>query len=302
MRNVPTDLTIVVVTYDSAHVVGALLDSLPAALDGLVADVVVVDNGSRDGTADLVAERTDCRLVRSTNVGYAGGLNRGVREAAPAPAVLILNPDVRMDPGSIQPLLAALDHDRVAIAAPRVRSDDGDLHFSLRRDPSLLRALGLSRLRHPALSEYVQEPAAYDHEGPVDWALGAIVALRRDVFDELGGWDESYFLYSEETDYCLRARDLGWATWFVPSSTAVHVGGGSGQNDLTHTLQIVNRVRLYSRRHAAPAAWAYYVLTLLAEATWVARGHSQSRASIRALLHPSARPAQLGLPRSLLPR
>src|ERR1035438_1243678 len=85
------DLAVVIVTYNSSHDIGDLLDSLPAALDGLTADVVVVDNGSADGTADLVAARGDSRVVRSANVGYAGGINRGVREAAPADAILILD-------------------------------------------------------------------------------------------------------------------------------------------------------------------------------------------------------------------
>ena len=78
------DIAVVIVTYNSAPVIGDLLDSLPRALDGLTADVVVVDNGSIDGTGELVAALGACRVVRSVNAGYAGGINRGVREAAPA--------------------------------------------------------------------------------------------------------------------------------------------------------------------------------------------------------------------------
>lgn len=96
MSYVQPDLDVVIVTYNNRNVVGGLLDSLPAALDGLTADVIVVDNGSTDGTAELIAARDDCRLVRSANVGYAGGINRGVREAIPAEAILILNADVRL--------------------------------------------------------------------------------------------------------------------------------------------------------------------------------------------------------------
>src|SRR5262249_14986430 len=129
------ELSVVVVTYNSAHVVGELLDSLPAALGGVSADVVVVDNGSTDGTAELLAARADCRLVEAANRGYAAGINRGVREGAPAEAVLVLNPDVRLMSGAVPPLLAALRLPGTGVAAPQVREPGGALSWSLRREP-----------------------------------------------------------------------------------------------------------------------------------------------------------------------
>ena len=179
------DIAVVIVTYNSAHVIGDLLDSLPRALDGLTADVVVVDNGSSDGTAERVAALGGCRLVRSANVGYAGGINRGVREAAPAQAILVLNPDLRLHPGSLPPLLAALREPRVGIAAPRVLTAQGDLHLSLRREPTLPRALGLTRTRLAVFSEYVYDPSAYTRPGTVDWALGAALLMSRECYEAL---------------------------------------------------------------------------------------------------------------------
>ena len=295
------DVAVVVVTYNSAAVVGALLDSLPAALDGLAADVVVVDNGSTDDTCAVLAARSDHRLVTAPNAGYAAGINCGLRHARTADAYLVLNPDVRMDPGSVRALVGALAHPGVGITAPRVRAADGSLDRSLRREPTVLRALGLSRLGLPVLSEHVQEADAYERPGPVAWALGAVLAVSASCAREVGEWDESFFLYSEETDFCLRAADAGWRTWFTPEAGAVHVGGASGRNDLTHTLQILNRVRLYRRRSGAVAGAAYYALTVLAELSWILRGHHESRASVRALLRPSARPAVLAPDRRLVP-
>ena len=295
------DVALIVVTYNSATVVTDLLDSLPAALDGLVADVLVVDNGSHDGTADLLAQRPDCRVVRSTNRGYAAGINLGVEHAGAAPAVVVLNPDVRLDAGAVRRLLEPLARPQVGIVAPRVHAVDGSLHLSLRRTPTLARALGLSRTRIPALSEYVHEARAYEQPGPVDWALGAILAISRDCLDDVGAWDESFFLYSEETDFCLRASDRGWVTWYEPSATATHIGGASGQNDFTHTLQILNRVRLYRRRSGPVAGFCYYVLTILSEASWAIRGHHQSRTAIRALLRPSTRPVEAEWGEGLVP-
>jgi len=121
------DLAVVIVTYNSSREIGDLLDSLPGALDGCTAEVVVVDNGSADGTADLAAARGGCRVVRSANVGYAAGINRGVREAGPASAILVLNPDVRLSPHSVPPLVEALEETSTGIVVPQLLAPDGTL-------------------------------------------------------------------------------------------------------------------------------------------------------------------------------
>jgi N-acetylglucosaminyl-diphospho-decaprenol L-rhamnosyltransferase len=301
MTYVLPDIDVVIVTYNSAHVITDLLDSLPAALDELSADVVVVDNGSTDGTAELLESRGDCRIVRSANVGYAAGINRGVREAAGADRILILNPDTRLQERSVDPLVQALREPRTGIVAPLIQSATGKLELSLRREPTLLRGLGLARTGSAVFSEYVSEVAEYDKPHVVDWALGAVLLMSRECFEALGGWDESYFLYSEETDLSLRARDIGLLTRFEPHSVAVHIGGQSGRNNKTHAMQIVNRVRLYRRRNGVLASWCYYWLTVASELSWVARGHQQSRFAIAALLRPSLRPAELHCSDQLLP-
>jgi N-acetylglucosaminyl-diphospho-decaprenol L-rhamnosyltransferase len=299
---VQADLAIVIVTYNSSHVIGDLLDSLPAALDGITADVIVVDNGSADGTADLAGARGDCRVVRSANVGYAGGINRGVREASPADAILVLNPDVRLKAGSVAPLLDALHQPGTGIVVPQLRSADGSLEPSLRREPTLLRALGLEKTGLAALSERVADAEEYTYPHRVDWAQGAVVLMSRACFDALNGWDESFFLYSEETDLSLRARDLGLLTRYEPGSVAVHIGAQSGTSNQIHAMQIVNRVRLYRRRNRLLASWCYFWLAIASEATWWLRGHRQSRFAIAALLRPSLRPLELNCSHQLLPR
>ena len=291
---------VVIVTYNSADAVGPLLGSMPASLDGLEADVVVVDNDSTDDTVELVSGRVQ-RLVRQSNLGFAAGINAGVRSSPSRGPIVVLNPDAVLAAGSLRTLVAGLEAPHVGITAPLVRDSQGHLSQSLRREPTLLRALGLGRTGSPLLSEYVTESTAYDTAHVVDWALGAALALDRSCFDEIGGWDESYFLYSEETDFCLRARDLGWTTMFVPGAEVMHVGGGSGRSDKTHVMQIVNRVRLYRRRHSAASALVYLALTVLSEASWLARGNRQSRAAIVALLRPRRRPVELGCSDSLLP-
>lgn len=296
------DVVAVVVTYNSAHVVAGLLDSLPQALDGLSAEVVVVDNGSTDGTVAVLEKRSDCKVVRSANVGYSAGINRGVREGAPTGDILVLNPDVRLEPGAVKHLVAAASPSGTGVVAPRIQSEDGGLFLSLRRAPTVLRALGLNRTGVPLLAECVTNRADYERSAVVDWALGAVLLVTRDCFEALGGWDESYFLYSEETDFSLRARDQGFLTRYEPAAVAMHIGGQSGQNDHTHVMQIVNRVRLYRRRHRRLPTVVYYGLTVLCELSWLARGQRQSQAAVLALLRPSRRPAVLGCSNRLIPR
>jgi N-acetylglucosaminyl-diphospho-decaprenol L-rhamnosyltransferase len=294
-----TAVAIVVVTYNSEACVGDLLDSLVGSGADLV---VVVDNGSTDTTVQLVEGRDDVRLVRSTNVGYSGGINQGVRAAPDADAYLILNPDLVVRSGVIAALTTALADPRVGIAVPLILDSEGHRQDSLRREPSIFRAIGLSWTRIPFLSEYVSGDGEYRAPRDADWALGAAVMFTRACYEAIGPWDESYFLYSEEMDFCLRARDAGWRTRLVPEAVVVHHEGGSGRSDATHVMQIVNRVRLYARRHSKPAGYAYLALNVLSELTWLLRGQKQSRASVRGLLRPRTRPSVLGCSTSLLPR
>ncbi|GAA1969407.1 glycosyltransferase family 2 protein [Nocardioides panacihumi] len=295
-------VTTVVVTYNSAHVIDGLLDSLGPALDGLASDTVVVDNSSTDGTVDVVGRRDDVTLVRAPNLGYAAGINRGVAASAGSGPILILNPDVRLEPGSVRALLEALRRPGTGVAAPRVLDSTGALVPSMRREPTLARNLGLGGTGRPRFAEYVEEPGAYDAPAVCDWALGAVLLVSRECHEALGGWDESFFLYSEETDFCLRARDRGFVTRYEPSAVAMHIAGQSGRSPRIHAMQILNRVRLYRRRHSAVASTAYYLLSVLSEISWVLRGHRDSRGALRALVWRPARPAELGLSGSLVPR
>jgi len=293
---------VVIVSYNSAHVIEGLLESLPAALGGLTASAVVVDNGSTDNSIEVVESFGGCKVVRSENNGYAAGVNAGVEALPDAESILVLNPDVRLEPGSVEALFGTLTSTKAAVVAPKVLNPDGSLFRSLRREPTLLRATGLSFTHWPVVDEYVSDPQAYEHCGVVDWALGAALLVRTDCHKQLSGWDESFFLYSEETDFSLRASDLGWQTIYEPSAVVTHIGGQSGQSERTHAMQIVNRVRLYARRHRFPASWAYFLLAVLSEVSWLVRGKKESAAAIRALLQTRSRPPELCCSDSIIPR
>ena len=295
-------VVIVVVAYQNADVIADLLESIPVAVRGLAAHVIVVDNGSTDGTAELVAARAGVELVRSSNRGFSAGINLGVTSAPFSPAVLVLNADTRLTPSSVAPLLEAVQRPGIGLAAPLIRGADGRIIHTLRREPNLAGALGLARIGFSALSEYLTAEEQYASEHTVDWATGAALCMSRECYDAVGGWDESYFLYSEETDFSLRARDLGFETLFVPSAEVVHLEGQSGRSARTYSMQEVNRVRLYRRRHGAVRASVFLVALAFRHLTRFLAGDAYGRPVMKALLFPSSRPPEINCSDSWLPR
>jgi len=301
-ERVKVDIAAVVVTYNSEEHVGALLDSIPSALGELSGSVVVVDNGSTDGTLAILDGRDDCVAVRSENVGYAAGMNRAVAESPEAGAILILNPDATLDADSVPRMLSVLQKPGVGIVAPRVREADGSLSPTLRRSPSLGRVGGLSFTGWAYFTERIEDPQEYEREHDVDWAVGAILLVDATCYSSLDGMDESYFLYSEETDLSLRARDAGWSTRYTPEAGAVHVGGGSGESATTHMMKILNRIRIYRRRSGPVRGWLYFWSSVAIELRRALLGHRRSWPTVRALVRPSERPPALGVNGRLIPR
>ncbi|UUU39249.1 glycosyltransferase [Streptomyces sp. NBC_00162] len=299
-------VAVLVVTWNSAPVLPEFLASLPAGMAGLDWRLVVADNDSADGTVDLVRSLAPDATVVQTgrNAGYAAGVNAALGAAAGWEggfrAALVCNPDVRMRRGCAKVLVDALNAPlagggRVGISVPLLYEEDGrTLLHSLRRESRVTRALGEAVLgnrragRFPRWSELVTDPSAYERATVADWATGALMALSRGCLDACGPWDESFFLYSEETDYCLRARDRGFRTRLEPAASATHLGGDSQVSPRLWTLLTLNRVRLYGRRHGAAATAAFRMAVLLRETSRAALGRPASRAAARALASPSA--------------
>jgi N-acetylglucosaminyl-diphospho-decaprenol L-rhamnosyltransferase len=294
------EVAVVVVTWNSAGVIRALLDSLPPGLEGLGWHLNVVDNDSADDTAALVGQwaaehpRVRCRLVQTGyNAGYSVAINAGLAQAEPYTAALILNPDLRLRPGCGRALVDALgSQPGTGIVVPLLYDEQGELSKSLRREPSVLRALGEAVLgaragRLSRFGEVILDDECYRRPSVVDWATGAAMLISADCLAESGPWDESFFLYSEETEFALRARDLGYATRLAPDAAATHIGGEGGVSPTLWTLLTLNRVRFYRRRHSLPAAAAYWSATLLRELPRAALGRPRSRSAARALLSPA---------------
>lgn len=298
-------IAVLVVTWNSGRVIDGLLASLRPGLRGLDWRLVVADNDSADDTAARVerwaAENpgVSCEVVHTGgNLGYAAGINAARAKAGEHDAALVLNPDIRLHEGAVAHMYEFIDDaapggagagPRTGIVVPRILDEQGDLAHSLRREPTLLRALGEAALgaragRFAALGELVTDEAAYRRPAVADWATGAIMLISAACLEVCGPWDESFFLYSEETEFALRARDRGFLTRLAPQASATHIGGESRVSPELWTLLMSNRVKLYRRRHALPASVAYWGAALLREAPRAAMGQQRSRSAVKALL------------------
>lgn len=212
-----------------------LRQCLRSVLAGPATEVVVVDNGSSDGSAEMVRrEFPGVRLeVEPSNPGYGAGCNTGVRATA-ADFVLVLNSDTIVPPDALPALSAVLDAEpRAAIVGPRLLNPDGTPQRSVYPFPGPVARL----LLHQPFATLVETlpPLRRRYVGRwwggrtrvVPWVLGAAFAIRRTAFEEVGGFDESYEMYFEEVDLCYRLGRRGWRTLFAPVTTIVHLGGAS---------------------------------------------------------------------------
>ena len=218
----------VVVTHDALPWIERCLESVSGT------PTVVVDNASSDGTVGFVRERfPSVRVIEEENRGLSAGWNRGIA-ATDADHVLVLNADAWLVEDCLERLLAAAGrHPRAAAVGPRLLNTDGTLQRSVRGFPTLWRLateyLYLRKLapRTRALNAFYG--AGFDHgsEREVDWVMGACFLLRRSAYEEVGAFDERYFLFSEEVDWMRRAADRGWSVVFGPDARCVHVGGAT---------------------------------------------------------------------------
>ncbi len=287
-------VAVVVVTYNSATLLPDLVSSLDAGLADLEWSLTVVDNASTDGSCAAARRVAPQATVIETgrNGGYAAGINIGVASLDDYDAVLVLNPDVRLTDGCVRRLLDALRKPGTGIAVPRLLDAEGELIESQRREPTVLRALadavvGARRAGRFALfGEVVTNPRCYEHETMTDWAEGSTLLISAECISACGPWDERFFLYSEETEFALRARDAGFATRYTPDAVAIHLEGDSAGSPSLWPLLVTNRVRLFRLRHGRVHTFAFWTAVVLREGSRALLGKPTSRAAFGALVSP----------------
>ena len=227
------DVSVVVVTFNSHEWIERCLESVRRY------ETIVVDNGSSDGTPELVRERfPDARVVEQENLGMGAGNNAGMRLAA-GRHFLLLNSDAWVVGDAVERLARFADeHPDAAVVGPRLLNPDGSLQRSVRGFPTLWRLateyLFLRKLapRSRALNAFYAGGFDHDEVREVDWLFGACLFVRREAADQVGLFDEDFFMFSEETDWAYRFRQAGWNVYFFPGAEVVHVGSGSHSGSL----------------------------------------------------------------------
>ncbi|MEE2776021.1 MAG: glycosyltransferase family 2 protein [Acidobacteriota bacterium] len=250
-------LRVVIVNYEAGDMLREAVRSVEPLADA-GHEVIVVDNASNDGSADAI--ESECQwatlLRMEENLGFGTACNRGAEGAAEV--LLFLNPDATLTPGSGEKLLAAFDADpRLGMAAPRLFSPDGRRQFSWEPTPGLV-GEAARKLRNPF------EGQSWAHDGirsiarllgDEGFLSGAGLAVRREAFEEVGGFDEGFFLYFEDADLCLRLRQAGWGLSLVGEARAVHdKGRGGARGDAVEVAYREAQFRFYRKHRSARAS------------------------------------------------
>ena len=250
------ELSVIVVSHNTAAFLAHCLSSVGSSLSGIRHEICVVDNASTDGTVELIENRfPHVELISNDrNLGFAAGVNRGL-ERTRGRYLLWLNPDGEILNGGMAELLRCLNGEpKVGIIGPQIVDPDGGVQLSCRSFPSYRTALCsryslLTRwLPGNRLSrQYLQ--SGWDHAAirEVDWVSGACLLHRREVVEDIGGLDERFFMYCEDVDFCLRARQAGWRVLYHPGMQVLHHIAGSSRR--SPSLMMLERHR---------SMWRYY--------------------------------------------
>ncbi|WP_267276975.1 WecB/TagA/CpsF family glycosyltransferase [Arthrobacter sp. CDRTa11] len=265
-----TDVAVLIVTYNSENDLPLLLQTLRAETRDQSIKVIVADNSPTPSTLLLLKHHANVySFATGGNLGYSGGINAALAQAGTAEVYLVLNPDMRVERGSIQALRTKMALTGAGVVVPLLLDDDGSVYPSLRREPGVFRALGdaLMGSRLPGrpgwLSEMDFDGESYRHPHRVDWATGAALLIRPDILHSVGQWDESFFLYSEETDFLRRVREAGASVWFEPRARMRHCRGGSGSSPALDALMAINRIRYIRKFHSRSYARAFRAVVVL---------------------------------------
>lgn len=272
------DVSIVVVNWNTRDVLRGCLASVYAQTQEIIFEVVVVDNASSDGSAEMVKkEFPQAILIENTkNRGFAAANNQGMR-IAKGRYVLLLNPDTIVLEGAIQKTVAYADHrPEIGVVGCQVWENDTTLQLTCFRFPSvgnlILQKSGLCRL-FPRSGVVGREKMAgwnRDTECEVEVVSGMFMLVRQEAIDQVGVMDEDYFIYAEETDWCFRFKRAGWKCVFTPMARIIHLDGGSKSTEQISVRMFVQQQKsllIFFKKQRGVASWAVakgiYIFSML---------------------------------------
>ena len=266
------DLSIIIVSWNVADLLAACLDSIYAGLGDLQAEVIVVDSGSADHTVSLLHSKyPQVRLIeQAENIGYTRSNNVGLAQAN-GRHLLLLNPDTEIIGDVLVKMVAYLDENTsVGMVGPYTHNSDGSYQSTRRRFPTPATAFIESTWLQPfapksLLDRFYVNDAPPDQTMNVDWVQGSALMARRKVYEQVGGLDEGYVMYSEELDWCKRAKDAGWRVVFLAEAHITHHGGRSSEQVVARRQILFqqSKLRYFRKYHGALVAQMLRVCLLL---------------------------------------
>ena len=262
-------IDVVIVNWNAGVQLKECINSVVEHGDAQVSRIIVVDNGSTDGSADAIAGLPRVEIIRAgKNLGFGAACNIGAKRGR-SPYILFLNPDTRIEANSISVPLAFMEkagNSKVGICGIQLVDEQGQISRSCAHAPSLSRlvssSIGLNKV--PCLKHTGMAMDTWDHRDTqqVDQVIGAFYFIRRSLFEECEGFDERFFVYFEEVDVARRAREIGWSSWYLVEAKAFHAGGGTSQQVKAHRLFYSLRSRLlYAFKHFP--GWQAYLLVVV---------------------------------------
>ncbi len=278
-----TDLSVVIVNWNTRQMVLDCIGSIYQTAGESRVQVILVDNASEDGSVEAVRQRFPSVVIveNRENLGFARGNNVGIA-LAEGRYVCLVNSDVVILDDCLQILTTYMDaHPDVGIIGPKLLWKDRTVQWSCRKFPSLWNtfcpAVGLTQLFGGVSFLSGEHMGYFRHDSirAVDVLVGAFLMVRREALEQVGSMDESFFMYSEEVDWCRRFRDAGWKIFFHPEARVIHYGGGSSSKAPTRFYReyCLSTLRYWQKHHAGPAAFGFRVLFLLRHALrWPLRG------------------------------
>jgi len=270
-------ITIIIVTYNSEKFIRNCIDSIQKKTKRTDYEIVVVDNNSRDNTAEIIyKEFKNVRLIRNRkNVGFAVANNIAI-ERSKGDLIMLLNPDTVLENDAIGVLSDFLSKNTdVGCAGSKLLYFDGTLQLSCRRFPNFINVFFGRRsiLRHmfprnPVSRKFMLENMDYNCTQDVDWVMGAAMMMRRDMIEAVGSFDEQYFLFVEDTDLCYRIRESGKKVMYVPESVIRHYHGASvkegfSRSQLQHNIGMYKFFKKYSIQKNKAFGFILYCTILL---------------------------------------
>jgi len=274
-KSIKMDLSIIIVSYNTKNLLVSCVKSIQEYTKGIKFEIIVVDNDSKDGSAEAAKNLGVTVLKNNENLGFAAANNQGVK-ISNGKYLLFLNSDTEIHDNVLGEIVPWMNlNPKAGIATCALKNKDGSLQATGGYFPTLSRVFSWMTIQdlpfvdniikpfHPYHSKslFFKGDSFYKAKKELDWVTGAFLLTRCDILEKAGSWDESFFMYVEEVDLCYRVKKLGYEVWYMPEWGITHLGGASSKNEEFSLVSEYQGLKKFYKKHFP--AWQYPILRIL---------------------------------------